>query len=288
MGDERRAIAYALAAVALWSTVATAFELALKDLTPTQLLFIGTVVSTALFWMAMIGRAELGPNWRTLRAASLFGLINPFSYYLVLFEAYDRLPAQIAQPINYTWAIMLAVLAVPVLGQRLSARTLVGILFGYVGVLILLSEGRFDRVPSLDWIGVVLALASTVLWATYWLFNTRVRLEPLPLMAWSFTLATPLIGIVCLIGPGLPDLTGRTLALGIWVGAVEMGVTFLLWQHALRLSSNAGRLGQLIFLSPFVSMIFIANVLGEMIHWTSLVGLGVIVIGLWITRSAKA
>ncbi len=34
---------------------------------------------------------------------ALLGLLNPVAYYLVLFKAYDLLPAHVAQPINYTY-----------------------------------------------------------------------------------------------------------------------------------------------------------------------------------------
>ena len=130
--------------------------------------------------------------------------MNPCAYYVVLFEAYDRLPAQIAQPLNYTWAITLAILAWPVLGQRLTARTLSGILLSYAGVVVLLTQGRLDARPQLDWTGVALALASTIVWAGYWLMNTRVHIDPIGLMAWSFTFGSLFVGALCLLGPGLP------------------------------------------------------------------------------------
>ena len=63
-----------------------------------------------------------------------------------------------------------------------------------------------------------------------------------------------------------------------------MGVTFLLWQRALRLTSHAARIGQLIFLSPFISLALIGSVLGEHIHLTSVLGLAIIVAGLIVTR----
>jgi drug/metabolite transporter (DMT)-like permease len=63
-----------------------------------------------------------------------------------------------------------------------------------------------------------------------------------------------------------------------------MGITFLLWQRALRLTANAGRIGALIFLSPFASLLLIAVVLGEQIHATSIAGLAIIVVGLALTR----
>lgn len=266
----------------LWSTVATGFKLGLERLTPAQLLFAGSCISTIVFVIAAVRKGWPG-NGVNLREATLFGLLNPALYYLVLFAAYDRLPAQIAQPLNYTWAIMLAILAVPVLKQRLSGRTAAGITLSYLGVVVLLTQGEIDRIPELDWTGVALALASTVLWAFYWLFNTRSRTPPEALLATSFLIATPVLAIVCAVGPGWPPLSSHTLFYGAWVGLIEMGITFLLWQQALRLTSHAARLGQLIFLSPFLSLLMIGAVLGETIHLTSWLGLSIIVLGLLAT-----
>ncbi|MCH8141458.1 MAG: DMT family transporter [Proteobacteria bacterium] len=281
--QEKNALKFALAAVALWSTVATGFKLGLALLEPVQLLFLGTLVSTIIFVVAVSISGTWQVNRRTVGESLLFGLINPFLYYLVLFEAYDRLPAQIAQPLNYTWAIALAVLAVPLLKQPLTRHTTVGILLSYFGVLILLTQGRIDSWPVINWLGVILALSSTLLWASYWLLNTRSHTDPLTLMALSFLFATPLIGIACVLGPGLPPLGWEIAGYGLGVGLIEMGVTFLLWQRALRLTTNAGRIGQLIFLAPFLSLILIGVVLGERIHYTSVIGLGVIVAGIVVT-----
>ena len=281
--QEKNALKFALAAVVLWSTVATGFKLGLALLEPVQLLFLGTLVSTIIFVVAVSISGTWQVNRRTVGESLLFGLINPFLYYLVLFEAYDRLPAQIAQPLNYTWAIALAVLAVPLLKQPLTRRTTVGILLSYFGVLVLLTQGRIDSWPVINGFGVTLALGSTLLWASYWLLNTRSHTDPLTLMALSFLFATPLIGIVCVLGPGLPPLSWEIAGYGLWVGLIEMGFTFLLWQRALRLTTNAGRIGQLIFLSPFLSLILIGFVLGERIHYTTVIGLGVIVAGIVVT-----
>jgi len=287
MRDERTALLSALGAVLLWSTVATGFKLGLTVLTPLQLLFLGSVVSSAVFVAAALRRGWPRRELK-LKEGAIFGALNPALYYVVLFEAYDRLPAQIAQPLNYTWAITLALLAVPVLGQRLTARTLAGIAISYLGVVVLLSQGRIDKLPEVDPIGVALALVSTLIWAAYWLFNARSTTPPEAFMATSFCIATPVLGVLCWLGPGLPPVTTATLGYGAWVGLVEMGVTFLLWQRALRLTANAARIGQLIFLAPFLSLVLIGEVLGEDVHLSSWLGLGVIVLGLLVTDRPRA
>ena len=287
MSREHQALLLALGAVGLWSTVATGFKLGLAVMSPLQLLFAGSLFSTVVFALAAM-RSGWPRQHLNLREGILFGAINPLLYYLILFEAYQRLPAQIAQPLNYTWAIVLAVLAVPLLGQKLTGRSVLGILLSYSGVLVLLSRGEFTELPDLDWVGVSLALLSTLLWAGYWLFNARSNTPAAPFMATSFALATPILGLACLAGPGLPEFSRDTLVYGGWVGLIEMGVTFLLWQGALRLTGHAGRLSQLIFLSPFLSLLLIGAVLDEVIHPTSWIGLAIIVAGLLVTGRTRA
>ena len=282
---ERRAILFALAAVALWSTVATGFKLGLAAMRPLQLLALGSVVSLVFFAAAyLVVRPPPAPRAALGRAAAL-GLINPFAYYLVLFEAYDRLPAQVAQPLNYTWAITLAVLAVPILGQRLDRRTLAGILVSYLGVVVLVTRGEFTAFGAFDGLGIVLALASTVIWASYWLATVRLGLHPVQMLLTVFATGTACVVTACVLTEGLPPLTPENLGYGLWVGLVEMGVTFLLWQRALALTAHAGRISQLIFLSPFLSLVMIANVLGETIHPSAVAGLVLIVGGLLLRPS---
>ncbi len=287
---ERRALFAGLAAVTLWSTVATGFKLGLEVLAVEQLLFVGTLVSWLVFGLYALWTQSYRVPRATMPIVALLGLINPCAYYLVLFEAYDRLPAHIAQPLNYTWAITLALLAVPLLKQRLTARMIVGIFCAYGGVLILLVPHGGVDANGLDGLGVALALASTLLWAIYWLINTRIAAEVSPhaVMLWSFTVAVPVIGLVCVLGAGLPTFDQPTLLYGTWVGAIEMGVTFLLWQHALHTTSHVARIGTLIFLSPFLSLLMIYYVLGERIGIHALLALVVITLGVMLTRSSTS
>ncbi len=283
MTNERRAVIYAMIAVALWSTVATGFKLGLREMEPIQLLFVASVLAWLIFVVTALPSGWPGRNFK-LGEGVTFGLLNPVLYYLILFEAYARLPAHIAQPINYTWAIVLAILAVPTLGQPLTARLAGGILLSYAGVVILLSGGAGEQ--RLDVLGIALALASTLVWAGYWLFNTRTSLAPDALMATSFSVAVPVLAILCWLGPGWPPLEWNTLVFGTWIGVAEMGIAFLCWQRALRFTNQVARIGQLIFLSPFLSLLIIDAALGEAVGSHVWLALLVIVAGVWVSRSA--
>lgn len=282
--NDQRAVLFGLGAVLLWSTVATAFKLSLQYLTPVQLLAWSSVVSLLTLGVLLAATGRLGEVLRGTRRDYLrslaLGLVNPLCYYLVLFEAYDRLPAQEAQPLNYTWAFTLALLAVPLLGHRLTRADVLGGLVAYGGVWVIATRGEVFSLEFANPAGVALALGSTVLWALYWIYSTRDKRDPLVALFCNFALGLPFVLAVCALTDGLAVPDWRGLAGAAWVGVFEMGLAFALWLSALRLTSSTSRIGNLIFLSPFLSLFFIRAFVGEAILPSTWLGLALIITGL--------
>lgn len=282
--NQRRATWCALGAVSVWSTVATAFKLALRVLDTWQLLAVSVLVSLACLTLVLAAQRRLGDLARIAppdRARALaLGAINPFAYYLVLFAAYDRLPAQVAQPLNYTWALTLSWLAIPLLGQRPRRRVLLAGLVCYAGVFLIATGGSVSGFGGADPAGVALALGSTVLWALYWLANARSHLDPVAGLWWNFAGAAPLCVAAALLRSDLA-LPARGMLAGAYVGAFEMGFTFILWLSALKLATSAARVANLIFLSPLLSLVLINFVLREPVRASTVAGLLLIIAGLW-------
>ena len=289
--NDRRALLFGLAAVLLWSTVATAFKLALRELAVIQLLAYASSCSALALLVIVVARGQGHLLTAYLRQTPgyfcLMALLNPLAYYLILFRAYELLPAQQAQTINYTWAITLALLAVPLLGQRLSARDLLAVLLGYGGVVIIATQGRVLSMDFASVEGVIYALASTLIWALYWIASTRNTRDPVVSLCLNFLLAAPLALVGCAVFSSLWPPSGEALAAALYVGLFEMGITFALWSTALRLASNVSRVGNLIFLSPMLSLVFIATILGEDIHPATLVGLALIIPGVLLQQSQR-
>lgn len=291
MVDQRKATFYALGAVLIWSTVATAFKLSLRSLSPAHLLLYANFFSVLLLGTILLLRGELGralpKSRRELLLSAGFGLLNPFLYYLILFKAFALLPAQEAQPLNYTWAITLSILAVPLLGQRLGLRELLAILISYGGVLVISTRGDLLGMHFSDPLGVGLALGSTIIWALYWIFNVRDPRPPLAGLFMNFLCALPLIFVYCLLFTDLrlPDAGGLLGA--AYVGFFEMGISFFLWLQALKYTASAARISTLIFISPFISLVLIHFLVGEEILPSTFVGLILIVAGLLLQQTAR-
>lgn len=289
---DRRAVKLGLGAVMLWSTVATAFSLSLQYLTPLQLVTLATVISWCFFAIRLRAperRSALRVTSSKTRATGLLvGWLNPGLYYLVLFAAYDRLPAQEAMAINYSWGITLALLAAPLLRQHLSAGALLAACISYGGILVIATRGAPLSLDFAQPLGVGLALLSTVLWSLYWVINTRLSLDPEVNLFLNFSGALPLLlALLWWSNTPFPTLW-QGWAGGLYVGLFEMGLAFVLWMGAMKATTSTLRISSLIFLSPPLSLVLIWVIAGEPVKAYTLIGLVLILFGLWLQRRAES
>ncbi len=282
----------ALATVLLWSTVATAFKLGLRTLTPAELLAGANAVAAGTLSAGLVltgrWRALLGFSRQDHGRALLLAVLNPWLYYLILFEAYDRLPAQVAQALNYTWALTLTLLAVPVLGHRLRALELGAMSIAWLGAAIIATGGSTTGLSVDDPLGVGLAFFSTVLWASYWLLAARATTPPVETLAVAFLYALPLtLGTALLTGGSWPTGYSAWGAI-LWVGLAEMAISFVLWLLALQRAGSTAGIASLIFLAPFLSLLWLEHLLGEALRPATPVGLAVIVLGLLLRQRVSS
>ncbi|WP_447893790.1 DMT family transporter [Vreelandella sp. GE22] len=280
MNQDRQAIAFGLGAVALWSTVATAFKVALGYMSPLELMWIAALVSWMLMGALVIKRGHIGKLRRGWKTAAWAGLMNPVAYYLVLFAAYDRLPGQEAMALNYTWGLAMALLAVPLLGQRLTRWDMAAGGVAYAGVWVIATRGQVFNLAFEDPLGIVLALCSTLIWALYWLLNARDAREPLVGQWQNFSVGLPVLTFLLLLGPGVQWHGLAALGAGVYVGLFEMGIAFIFWQVAVHKVSRTAKVSNLIFLSPPVSLLLLHLVVGEPLLVSTFAGLGLILGGL--------
>ena len=283
---QHKAYLFALSAVLLWSTVATAFKVSLRYLDVFQLLLVASVTATLCLFIIVLATGRTPLLLRTgrrdyLRLAYL-GILNPFCYYLVLFKAYDLLPAQVALALNYTWAITLMLLSVPILKHRITRADYGATVICYSGVLLICFSGGQFPAGDLSSAGILLALGSTIIWAFYWLLKTKDPIDPVFGLFVSFLISIPFIAAACWLRSDVSSVGMTGVLAGVYVGLFEMGVTYILWLAALQFSETTAKVSTLIFLSPFISLFFISRILGEAIAVTTLMGLALIVGGLVI------
>lgn len=275
--------------VFFWATVATAFKLALGGMGAVTLLIISS--TTALFVFAI----NLGINGKLLKTLrSLIdretlirsvwqGALNPFIYYLILFQGYSLLPAQIAQPMNFSWQVVMIVLMAIFMKQKIGFKQALGVAVSFGGVVILSLNNGADSSGTLSLAGIVLILTSTVIWALYWMLKIDNSKDPAEELFRNFLTGVIYLLIVYLIFPE-PITFGIPFFAAVYVGLFEMGITFILWNKALNIASDRVIITQMIYLAPMLSFIIINRVLGEEIQLLTIAGLALIVSGIFISN----
>jgi len=288
---QNKAYIYALLAVLCWSTIGSAFKISLRYVSYEQLLFYACL--TAVIFLASI---VLFSKKRTLLMelkiadygrSAVLGLLNPFLYYLILIKAYDLLLAQEAVVLNYAWPVSLVILSIPLLKQRLSIKSLLAILISFSGVVIIALRGDFTSIHFSRPMGVALALFSTIVWALYWIFNIKDKKDEVVRLFLNSVFGFIYISIYSIIFTDLRVVSWEGYAGMAYSGLVEMGIAFILWLKALRLSDTTAKVSNLIFISPFLSLIFVNSIVGEAILPSSLIGLLLIVGGIAVQRIEK-
>lgn len=284
MKDNNKAILYVSITVLSWATVASAFKLALSSLTYYELLMIASF--TALIAFAII--LTFRKRWFLLRSVNrgqwrmfaIAGMLNPTMYYLVLFKSYELLPAQIAQPINYMWPVVLSVMLAIFARQRIPAVKFAGMAISLAGVAVIsVGPGQLTGV-GLSVLGLTLGIGSAFVWATYWLIN-RMNAETDQIMSLflNFLFGTIyLLMIAPFMKIEISSLQGVLAA--VYSGLFEMTIPFIFFGIALKKTDNPALINHLCYLSPFLSLFIIHLILGESIYSTTYTGLALIVGGL--------
>jgi drug/metabolite transporter (DMT)-like permease len=287
MDKAKQSYIYAGLAIFFWSTIPTAFKICLNELSILLMLTISSVTSTLALFVILIlekkNRLLKANSPRELVNSALLGLINPFLYYLILLKAYQLLPAQVAQPLNMIWPIILVFLSVPVLKQRIKGRSFIALFVSFLGVYIISSQGNLFKPGHADIKGVLLATGSSVFWAFYFIMNVKDKRDEAVKLFLNFLFGSVyLIGAMIIMASWPENIGFKGITSSVYIGLFEMGITFFFWLKALQMSETTDKVSNLVYLAPFLSLIFVHFILHEPIFYTTPAGLLLIISGILI------
>ena len=287
MDRVRKSYIYAGLAVLFWSTIPTVFKIGLGELDVLTMLTLATFTSSVALLLILITERRLPllllTTSREMAGSALLGFINPFVYYLILLKAYKLLPGQVAQPLNMIWPIILVFLSVPFLKQRIPGKSFIALLISFAGVYIISSQGHPLKPGSSDTLGILLATGSSVFWALYFIFNVRDKRDESVKLFTNFIFASVFLFIACIVtGNTSPAISMKGFAASVYVGLFEMGITFFFWLRALQLAETTDKVSNLVYLAPFISIIFLYFIIKEPVYYTTPAGLLLIISGIYI------
>jgi drug/metabolite transporter (DMT)-like permease len=282
----RKAYIFAILAVLFWSTSPTAFKLGLKFQDTYQLLTGASLASLAVLGIILIIQGKTARlrslKLKDLGFSALMGLLNPVAYYLILFKAYTLLPAQVAQPLNMVWPLVLVLISIPMLGHRIGWKSIGAMLISFAGVVLISYQGGVAGQDAGNRLGIFLALSTSILWAFYFIYNSKDQKDPVVRLFLNFLFASIFLLIGgWLKGGGLPPSPEGWLC-AIYVGIFEMGITFVLWLLAMQYSATTDRISNLVYVAPFLNLLLVNLVLDERIYTTTIFGISLLISGIVI------
>lgn len=269
---------YALAAIALWSSLAV-LGLSLKHVPPFLLTGIALLIGSVPAW-------PFFRQWKVSWGALALGIYGLFGFHFLLFIALRHAPPIEANLVNYLWPLGIVIMAPLFLpGSRLHAMHIIAACAGFTGACIaIVGDSWFKNglqsltTTGFAW-GYVAALGSAFIWASYSLLskrwaNTRHGFPTATIGL--FGLVSGLLSLLChvFMEPSVA-LSGQDWILMTVMGLGPLGAAFFLWDAALK-KGDARQIGILSYITPLASTAMLIVVTGRPLSWS--IGLAAVLI----------
>ena len=275
---------YASISILLWSTTATVTKLLLGSLNSMQILFISSFFA---FIFLLIVNAIKG-NLNELKKIKLkdylhifcIGLLGTFLYNLFLYLGINNMQASQAFIINYLWPIMTVIFACILLKEKMTIRKMIAIVLSFIGVIIVTSNGNLS-IESSSLIGALFCILAAI---SYGLFSVLNKLKNynkyLSMMLYYFSSFVVSLIYTLISKEWYIPRTNQLFGL-LWIGLFTSAIAFTSWALALEKGDTA-KISNLAYVTPFLSLIWTGIILKEQIRIYSVIGLLIIILGIFI------
>jgi len=281
----------ALWAIIFWGISFIATKVALREVHPFMLLTLRYAIGTLLLLLVQYQRDKTFlkqfsfRDWVHIFLLSIVGISG-----LGLLQAYGL---TYTSAINTGWIIAINPILITVaarffIDKAITARKILGILLGFLGIFLIITKGVFSLslFRSGSTFGDLLVFASAIAWTTFTVggkgflsrFNSLSSITVI--MMSGFLLLLPL----SLLKGGWGNLFH--LSPLTWMGVLFLGIFcsglgYLFWYSALE-KKDSGSVGMYLYLEPLVTLIGASLFLGEPIYWVTLVGGAMTLAGVYL------
>jgi drug/metabolite transporter (DMT)-like permease len=270
--------------VVLWSSAFVAGALGVGAAGPLLLTFARFAGASLLLASLALLLRRRWPRGRQLAHVAVSGLLMQAVQFGALYAAMGiGLPAGLVALVQGLNPALIALLAVPVLGERIVGRQWWGFGLGALGVVVAVSD-QWAHTPA----GVACAVVGLLGLAAGTVYQKRFvrEMDVLSGTAVQFAASAPVLGVATWLfeQPRVTDWAAFGAALA-WIIVVNSVGTFVLLNLMLRRGA-ASTVGALFFLTPAATSLLAWLVLGNTLAPTELAGLALGGVGVLLAASA--
>lgn len=280
---------FAGVSILFWSTLAVTAKLLLESVNNIQLLCLSSLFAGLVLLVMNIvtGKIKILKNFclKDYFVIALRGLPGIFLYHIFYYAGAERLPASQAFIINYMWPIMSVVFACIILKEKMTLRTGVAIALSFIGVAIVTGAELLHFNKNML-AGATLCLLGAISYGLFTTLNQKKNYDKCISMMINFFVAFILTGVIIVV-KGDWFVPNHVQLLGIvWSGVFTMAIPNTTWILALE-GGSTSKISNLAYITPFLSLVWTSLILKEELNFYSIIGLWVIIIGIFIQIKDK-
>lgn len=279
----------AFLAVAIWGGNFIATKVTLREASPATIVWLRFAIGIVILGITMLARKQFAlPARSEWGYFALLGFIGVTFHQWLQATGLETAAATTTAWIVATIPVFTALLGWLVLKEKLGPLRIGGMVLAELGVSLVISKGElaslFVGAP-----GNTLILISAVNWAVFSVLSRRgLDAHPATRMMFYVMSFGWLFASVWLFGfgPGLSQIP--KLSFDGWVGILVLGVlgsgvAYIAWYDALQ-ALPTSQLAIFINIEPVVTTIMAALILSEEISWFSILGAGLILLGVYLVN----
>jgi len=278
--------------VLFWGTAFAAIKIGVSYCPP--LLFAGlrALLGGAVMVPLALARDGVPDLRRGWRAFALLSLLNVVLFFGLQTYAVLLLPSGSAALLVYLQPILVGLLAWPLLGERLSAGGVAGLLLGFAGIAVVGAGSLSGGLEALSPAGVALGAASALAWAAGTVCFKMVQDGVSTL--WSVAVQFVAGGGVLTAAGALVEGWGRVAwgagafwASLLYASLVGVSLAWIIWFSLVR-AGEASRVSAYIFAVPLTAVAVGVIFLDEPFGPALLLGAALVVAGIYlVNRSGR-
>lgn len=233
--------------------------------------------------------AVLRRHWRLIAALGFFGIVF---FQIAVYTGLRYTSAINAVLMNSASPLYIIAISWLLDGETVTPRQLLGMVLSFSGIIVIISHGTLAQLVRLQFnIGDLIILLAMPAWGLYCVLLRRASksLDTLGLL-----FAVNVVGLI-LLAPALaveaafirlPQPTPLAIFAMLYTGVFASFLAYICWNRGVELV-GANRAGFTSHLLPAFATVLAVFTLGETLHVYHIVGIAVVLLGVWLATSAR-
>lgn len=266
--------------IILWSLIPVFAKLSQSGLDHHQYLFYSSLVSFLSLFLVSIYEKNIKEIFTYSKGILLvlfaLGFLD-FLFYLLLYYGYSKTNSLEVLVIQYTWPIFIVLLSLVILKESLTIKKLLSVIFGFIGVVLVLTKGEFSSLEFSNIDVLFVVLLAPFAFGLFSVLSKVVKVNATnAVMIYFFSAVIYSIittaSFSSFIVPSVQDWIS-ILVNGVFIN----GISYLFWIKGLKIF-DASKVAPYIFISPVLAAFFLILFFNEEVLTVYFIGLGFVLV----------